>query len=140
MPSNRKRTFKIGFTAGQFSLIHAGYVMMFEECKKYCDYLIVGLQTDASIDRPHKSKPIMSLEERYRILRAIKWIDAIIIYETERERIFLESWLPYDIRFMGEDHKGRKHYGIKKPIIYTSRKHGYSSTELRKRIIESKKI
>src|SRR3990167_3218486 len=124
---------KIGLTSGTFDLLHAGHVIHLEECKKYCDYLIVGLQTDPSIDRPEKNKPIMSLEERYRLLRANRWVDAVVIYEREDELYKLDNWLPTDIRFMGADHKGRIHHKIKSKIIYTSRNHNYSSSELRER-------
>jgi cytidyltransferase-like protein len=74
-----------GFSCGQFDLTHYGHYLMFEECKKQCDYLIVGLQTNANIDRKEKHKPIQSLEERRGQLRACRWIDKIIIYETEKD-------------------------------------------------------
>lgn len=128
---------KIGITFGAFDMVHAGHVLHFQECKKYCDYLIVALQTDPSIDRPSKSKPIMSIEERQIILRANKYVDAVLIYENEQEVYKLDQWLG-DVRFMGEDHFNKclkkKHHPIRAQVIYTSRKHNYSSTELRNRI------
>ena len=75
---------KIGFLAGSFDLIHPGYILMFEDAKKYCDHLIVALQTDPTIDRPAKNKPVQTIEERKIILSSIKYIDEILIYETEK--------------------------------------------------------
>ena len=125
---------KIGFTCGTFDLVHAGHVIHFEECKKYCDYLIVGIQTDPSIDRPEKNKPVMSLEERYRILRANKWVDAIIVYEREKELIDLEKWLPVDFRFRGIEHKGEKHYFTRGKFIDIVGDNSIHSSSLRRKI------
>src|SRR3990167_10940353 len=122
---------KIGFTAGAFDFVHAGHCLHFEECKKHCDYLIVALQTDPSIDRPEKNKPIMSLEERYIMLQSNKYVDAILIYKTEKELHKLDQWLP-DVRFMGQDHfikcLKKKHHPINAKVVYTSRNHNYSSS------------
>jgi glycerol-3-phosphate cytidylyltransferase len=85
---------KIGFTCGAFDLFHAGHMLMFKECKEYCDYLIVGLHTDPTIDRPEKNKPIQSIEERMIQLEAIKYIDKIITYDTEQELYEILSNLP----------------------------------------------
>lgn len=124
----------IGFTAGTWDLCHAGHVIHFGECKKYCDYLIVGLQVDPSLDRPQKNKPVQSLEERYIILRAIKWIDAIIVYKREVELIELEKWLPVDFRFRGIEHKNEPHYFTKGQFIDIVGDNRYHTSELRKRI------
>lgn len=129
-----KCTGLIGFTCGAFDFVHAGHVMMFEECKKYCDYLIVGLQTDPSIDRKEKNKPIMSLEERYRMLRGNKWIDAILVYERQEELYQLAKWLPIDVRFVGEDYKDKKITSTFSAKIIYNKRYGYSSRELRKRV------
>ena len=119
---------KIGITFGAFDFVQAGHCLHFQECKKYCDYLIVALQTNPQIDRPDKNKPVMSLEERQIMLRANKYVDAVLVYENELEVYKLDQWLG-DVRFMGEDHnKGKKHHKIKAKIIYTSRKHNWSST------------
>lgn len=115
---------KIGYFPGVWDFLHAGHVMALEEAKEHCDYLIVGLGGNP------KGTAIMSIYERYRMLRANKFVDAIVIYETEEESKKLDEWLPYDVRFMGEDHKG-EHKHIKRPIIYISRKHNYSSTNIR---------
>ena len=127
----------IGVTYGSWDFLHKGHILHFKECKKHCDYLIVGLQTDPSIDRPHKNKPIMSIDERQEMLRACRYVDAVIIYENEEEVYRLDQWLG-DVRFMGKDHwekcLNKKHHPIKARVVYTSRNHGYSSSEIRKRI------
>lgn len=125
---------RIGFTAGSWDLLHAGHVAHFEEAKTYCDYLIVGLQTDPSLDRPNKNKPIQSLEERYRVLRSNKNIDAIIVYEREEELKKIDLWLPVDFRFTGIEYKGKYHYPTKAKFIYLVGDDRYHSSELRKRI------
>ena len=137
---------KIGFTCGAFDLTHAGHYLMFKECKDQCDYLIVGLQTDPSIDRPDKNKPVQTVEERRIQLEACKYIDEVMEYNTEKDLYHLLLNLhdknKINIRFMGADWKGKPNYSrdllpqIK--VIYNSRNHNYSSSNLRKRIIESK--
>lgn len=133
---------KIGFTASSFDLIHPGHIFMLEECKNFCDYLIVGLMSDPTKDRKDKNKPIQTLFERYASLSAIKYIDKIIPYESESdlEQIFLS--LPINIRFIGEDYLN-KDFTAKKicedlniEIFYNSRKHKFSSSEIRKRVID----
>src|ERR1700691_4529905 len=92
---------KVGFTAGAFDLCHAGHMLMFEEAKGVCDHLIVGLHSDPSLDRPDsKNKPIMSVEERKIILNAIRWIDEIVVYDTEADllNILTENKLGIDVR------------------------------------------
>lgn len=127
----------VGYFPGAWDLVHCGHVLALEEAKGHCDYLIVGLGAQPEIGNPSKNRPVMSLEERYRILRANKFVDAIIVYETEYESVALDSWLPYDVRFIGADHKGKEHPHIQHgKIIYLSRDHNYSSSELRKRVYE----
>jgi len=132
-------TKKIGITFGAFDLCHAGHMLMFEEAKRQCDYLIVGLHVDPSIERPEKHKPIMSVKERYCILRGIKYIDKIIPYETEDELIEILTKIEPDIRIIGADWKGKKYtgYKLKIPMYFNSRGHSFSSSELRQRIIDS---
>ena len=131
---------KIGITCSSFDLFHAGHVKMLEEAKQQCDYLIVALQTDPTIDRPEKNKPIQSIVERYVQVNACKWVDEIVPYTTERdiEEIFLAFNLDY--RFIGVEYAD-KHFTAKDicqerdiEIIYNSRDHDWSSSELRKRI------
>ena len=124
---------KIGFVAGTWDFVHAGHCRLFEECKNYCDYLIVGLQTDPSIDRKDKNSPIMSLEERYLMLRANKWVDAVIVYQTEQELINLEGWLPVHFRFSGIDHLGEKHYPTKGKFINLKGDQRFHSSLIRKK-------
>ena len=113
---------------------------MFEECRKVCDYLIVGIQTDPTIDRPGKSKPIQSIVERQMQVRACKYVDNTIVYETEEDLEDLLATLDINIRFVGMDHRGGFMTGeeiCKKrniEIVYTSRDHDFSSTDLRERI------
>ena len=126
----------IGFTCGSFDLIHPGHIFMFKECKKVCNYLIVGLQTDPTIDRPEKNKPVQTVEERKIILESIKYIDKILIYKTEGELYELLKKLNPDIRIIGSDWKGKKYTGWDLPIkiYFNSRNHNWSSSELKERI------
>jgi len=141
--SSNNRKLKIGFFPGVWDCIHPGHILAFKEAKGYCDYLIVGVNEDPSIDNLNKNKPIMSLEEREIVLEGIKYIDFLYFYKTEKElyefdRRWGEKELFEVIRFMGEDHKGKKHHPIKAKIVYISRKHDYSSTDFRKRIQNAK--
>ena len=130
---------KIGFTCGSFDLLHAGHIIMFEDCKKQCDKLIVGLQTDPSIDRPlTKNKPIQTLEERRIQLEAVRYIDQIFIYETENDLHQTLYELDPDVRILGSDWKGKPFtgYSLHIPVYFHKRTHDYSTTNLRKRIAE----
>ena len=131
---------KIGITCSTFDLLHAGHILMLEESKRNCKYLIVCLQTDPTIDRKEKNKPVQSMFERYTQLKAVKYVDEIIVYDTEKdlEDIFLTT--NANIRFIGEDYKN-KNFTAKNicldrgiEIFYNTRKHSFSSTELKKRI------
>lgn len=133
---------KVGITAGAFDLCHAGHMLMFEEAKTVCDYLIVALHSDPTIDRPGtKNKPIMSIEERMIILKGVKYIDEIVTYDTEADLLGLlsENKLGIDIRILGAEYKGKQFTGheLSLPIYFNSRDHGYSTTELRKRVYEA---
>ena len=128
---------KIGFTCGSFDLLHAGHIMMLKDAKKQCDKLIVGLQTDPTIDRPKtKNKPTQTLKERKIQLEAVKYIDEIIIYETENELRKLIFDLDPDIRIIGTDWKSKPFtgYSLHIPIYWHERRHDYSTTNLRIRI------
>lgn len=132
----------VGVTFGAFDLVHAGHVLMFKDAKTACDYLIVGLHEDPSIERPHKNKPVMSLEERRIILEGCKYIDEIVVYQTEDDLLNILKWRNPDIRIIGSDYIGKdftgKDAGI--PIHYSNRDHGHSSTELRNRIVKLTKV
>lgn len=129
---------KRGFTCGAFDLLHAGHVLMLEEAKSVCDYLIVGLQTDPSIDRGFKNKPIQSLEERKIQLEAVKYVDEVVIYETEQELYNLLLELKPDVRILGADHEDTKFTGhnLDISLYFNSRSHNWSSSDLRKRVAE----
>ncbi len=133
---------KKGFTCGSFDLVHAGHVMMFKECKDSCDHLTVFLEVDPSLDRPLKNKPVMSIEERKAILEGIRYIDEIVVYNTERELYELLKNLPRDtVRIIGEDWRGKNFTGwdLSFPVIFNSRRHHYSTSELRERIYHAEK-
>ena len=126
----------IGFTCGAFDLLHAGHIVMLEEAKSNCNHLIVGLQTDPTIDREEKNKPIQSVYERYVQLNAVRYVDEIIPYDTEQSLIDLLQSQKIDIRFIGEDYRDKGFTGDDLPlqVFYTSRQHSFSSSSLRKRI------
>ena len=127
---------KTGFTCGAFDLLHAGHILMLEEAKSVCDYLIVGLQTDPSIDRGFKNRPIQSLEERRIQLEAVRYVDEVVVYETEQELYNLLLELNPDVRILGADHEDTKFTGHNLDInlYFNSRSHSWSSSDLRKRV------
>jgi glycerol-3-phosphate cytidylyltransferase len=127
---------KTGFTCGAFDLLHAGHAQMLEECKCVCDYLIVGVQSDPTIDRPEKNKPVQSLAERVSMMRAIRWVDEVVTYNTEEELREILRSRPVDVRIMGADWRGRNYTGQELPIEihFNSREHSYSTSELRLRV------
>jgi glycerol-3-phosphate cytidylyltransferase len=136
---------KIGFTCSTFDLLHAGHITMLEEAKHHCDYLIVGLQNDPTEDRPEKNKPVQSIVERQIQLAAVKYVDEIVIYNTEQDLIDLLLTLPIDVRVLGDEYKSKdftgkdiaKQRGCK--IIYNGRDHSFSSTSLRKRVRDAER-
>ena len=137
---------KVGITFSTFDLFHAGHVKMLEEAKSKCEYLIVGLQLDPSIDRPEKNKPTQSIIERYVQLRACKYIDEVIPYVTESDLIDILSSFKIDIRIIGEEYTGKtftgKEYCKKKgiEIYFNKREHRFSSSALRKQISKSENL
>lgn len=137
----------VGFTCGTFDLLHAGHMLVFKEAKEQaCNYLIVGLQNDPSVDRPKtKNKPVMSMEERRILLEGIKYIDEIFEYETEAQLLaYLEKNIRahggrIDVRIIGEDYVGKRFTGDELPVIvyYNARNHDYSTTNLRRRTYQA---
>jgi glycerol-3-phosphate cytidylyltransferase len=129
---------KRGFTCGCFDLLHAGHVVMLKEARESCDHLIVGLQTDPSIDRQEKNTPIQSVYERYIQLSSIEYVDTVIPYDTEQSLIDLLESQNIDVRFVGEDYKDKSFTGDNLPIKvqYTNRKHSFSTTNLRKKVYD----
>ena len=138
MRVERKRYLMVkGFTCSSFDLLHAGHILMLEDAKSQCDKLIVGLQTDPTIDRPEKNKPIQSFEERYIQLQAVKYIDEIFIYDTEEDLYKKILYFNPDVRILGSDYIDKPFTGddLNIPIYFHERKHNYSSTNLRGSIV-----
>tara|TARA_R110000744_G_scaffold22190_1_gene57118 strand:- start:12 stop:434 length:423 start_codon:yes stop_codon:yes gene_type:complete len=136
---------KVGITFSTFDLFHIGHIKMLEEAKKQCDYLIIGLQIDPSIDRKNKNKPTQSIVERYTQLKCCKYIDEIIPYVYEKDIIDIIQTYNIDVRIIGEEYKYKmytgknecKELGIK--LYYNKRQHRFSSTNLRKHIYFTEK-
>ena len=126
----------VGFTCSCFDLLHAGHILMLADAKRHCDKLIVGLQTDPTIDRPEKNKPIQSLEERRIQLEAVKYVDEIFTYDTEEELYKKLLDINPDVRILGSDYKGKSFTGddLDIEIYYHKRNHNYSTTNLREKI------
>ena len=123
----------IGFTAGNFDLLHPGYIYTFEEAKRHCDIFLVFLQRDPSATRYTKYKPVIPLYERYRTLMAIKYIDDVYMYQTEEDLYeLIKFWKP-QVRILGEDYIGKPFTGDDLPIkvIYTTRSHEWSTTKIK---------
>ena len=131
----------VGITASTFDLLHSGHVSMLEECSQNCNHLIVCLQTDPTIDRPEKNQPIQTLVERFIQLKAIKYVDEIIPYQTEQDLLDILTIKNPDVRFLGEEYENKEFTGKWLPIdlYYNKRQHRFSSSELRKRVEDAKK-
>ena len=131
---------KIGFTCSTFDLLHAGHIQMLREAKEQCDYLIMGLQFDPSMDRPEKNKPIQTVVESYTQLNAVKYVDEIIPYQTESDLEDILSMYDINVRVLGEEYKEKdftgkdicKKRGIQ--LYFNKREHRFSSSDLRKRV------
>ena len=129
---------KIGFTCSTFDLFHAGHLLMLEEAKKQCDYLIVGLQTDPTIDRPkEKNKPVQSVFERFIQLEACKYVDKVIPYATEKELVDILLSYHIDVRILGEEYQEKDFTGMElgMEFYFNNRRHSFSTTELRQRVV-----
>ena len=132
---------RIGFTCSTFDLLHAGHIGMLREAKANCDILIVGLQSDPTIDRPDtKNKPIQTMVERYAQLNALKFVDEIVPYQTEQDLIDILELFQLDVRFLGDEYKEKEFTGkdvCRKRGIelhFNKRDHRFSTTDLRKRV------
>jgi glycerol-3-phosphate cytidylyltransferase len=127
---------KVGFTCGAFDLLHAGHVVMLEESASRCDWLIVGLHIDPSVDRQNKNSPVQSVYERFIQLDGLKYVDEIIPYSTETCLMDILLTKKIDVRFVGEDYRDKRFTGdeLNIPVAYTNRKHSFSSTSLRDRV------
>ena len=132
---------KVGITFSTFDLLHAGHIAMLREAKSQCDYLIVGLQSDPTIDRPDtKNKPIQTMFERYLQIKAVEYVDEVIPYQTEKDVIDVLQTLPIDVRILGKEYKEKdftgkdvcNQRGIE--LYFNTRDHRFSTTDLRKRV------
>ena len=135
---------KVGITFSAFDLLHAGHIGMLREARANCDYLIVGLQTDPTIDRPtEKNKPVQTLVERYAQLNALKFIDEIVPYQTEEDLIDILELFQIDVRFLGEEYREKEFTGkdvCRKRGIelhFNKRDHRFSTSGLRKRVAQA---
>ena len=139
---------RIGFTASTFDLFHAGHIMMLKEAKTQCDYLIVGLQTDPTIDRDWKNKPVQGVFERFIQLQACKYVDEVVPYATEKELLDILLSYPIDVRIVGEEYQHQEFTGKHEchahdiEIYYNRREHSFSTSELRQRVVaaETEKV
>lgn len=134
----RIRIGRIGVLAGNFDVIHPGYIYMFDECKQNCDHLVVFLHSDPTIERPEKLKPILSVGERRKILFALD-IPTVISYDTEKELYYMLKDGDYNVRFLGDDYIDKPFTGddLDIPIHYLNRDHGWSTTKYKQLIADS---
>ena len=137
---------KVGITFSTFDLLHAGHVAMLREAKSKCDYLIVGLQSDPTIDRPDtKNSPIQTMFERYLQLKAVEYVDEVVPYQTERDLEDILETLPINIRILGEEYRDKDFTGKdicqnrNIELYFNKRDHRFSTTDLRSRIMETSK-
>ena len=133
------QTKKVGFVAGAFDIIHPGYIHMFREAKIVCDHLVVALQQDPTLERPTKTKPILTAPERKEILLSLEYVDQVWVYKTEKDLYNLLADSSIDVRFLGDDYRDIDYTGkdLDHPIHYISREHGWSATKFKQRIKES---
>jgi glycerol-3-phosphate cytidylyltransferase len=131
-----------GIIAGSFDLIHPGYVRMFKESKEYCDYLIVALQDDPTFERPNKCKPVQTLSDRKEILTSLKYVDEVLTYSSEESLHDLLRKTDYDVRILGEEYKNCNFTGkdLGKSVLWIQRRHDYSTTALKEKIYEERKL
>lgn len=135
---------RVGFTCSTFDLLHAGHVQMLREAKEQCDYLLVGLQMDPSIDRAEKNAPVQSIVERYTQLKGVRYVDEIIPYQTEADLEDILGMYHIDVRVLGEEYRDKTFTGraicLKRGIelYYNKREHRFSTSDLRKRVCEDR--
>ena len=131
--------YSIGVIAGNFDVLHPGYLKMFQEIEKKCERLFILLQEDPTIERPEKKKPILSVDERREMLKQFTWYHTILTYNTESELLFLLKSINPDVRFLGDDYIGKTYTGFELniPIIYLDRSHGWSTTKFKQAIADS---
>lgn len=135
------KKYNIGIIAGNFDVIHPGYIYMFNECAKNCENLVVLLHSDPSIERPEKLKPILSVNERMDILLSLRQIREVLVYETEEDLLDLIEWVKPDVRFLGDDYIDKPYTGDKLniPVHFLDRSHGWSTTKYKTLIAQTVK-
>lgn len=138
---------RVGITFSTFDLLHAGHIAMLSEAKKHCDYLIAALQTDPTIDRPTtKNKPVQSIVERQIQLQAVRYVDEIVVYQTEKDLEDILLTLPINVRILGVEYQDKEFTGkeicIQRGIdlVFNGRDHSFSSSNLRKRVAETENL
>ena len=131
--------YDIGVIAGNFDVLHPGYLKMFQEIEKNCERLFILLHDDPTIERPEKKKPILSVDERREMLKQFTWYHTILTYNTESELLFLLKSINPDVRFLGDDYIGKTYTGFELniPVIYLDRSHGWSTTKFKQAIADS---
>jgi glycerol-3-phosphate cytidylyltransferase len=132
----RETPAKVGFTCGAFDLMHAGHMLMLEDARSICDKLIVAVQSDPSIDRQFKNRPVQSFDERIIMVDGCKYVDEIILYHTEEDLLKILKDIKPDVRILGSDYRNKTFTGQDLPIriYYHNRQHGWSSSALRERV------
>ncbi len=139
----KQQGLKIGIVFSQFDILHAGHIAMLSEAKNHCDYLIAGLQNNAQWDRPEKNAPIQSIVERQISLSAVRFVDEIVVYNTEKDLEDILLTLPVDVRILGVEYMEKDFTGRaicekrRIELIFNSRDHSFSSSSLRKRVVEA---
>ena len=133
------KKYKKGIICGCFDVIHPGYIKMFKDAKSVCESLIIAIQDDPTLDRPDKDSPVQDYEGRKEIILAIKYVDEIIEYSTEKQLYEILKSDVYDVRILGTDYKGKKYtgYDIQKNVYWHTRDHSYSSSKLKRQIANS---
>jgi glycerol-3-phosphate cytidylyltransferase len=138
---------KIGITFSTFDMLHAGHIAMLSEAKNHCDYLICGLQTDPTIDRPEtKNRPIQSIVERQIQLAACRYVDEVVVYQTEQDLVDLLLILPLDVRILGVEYQDKDFSGQQEcydrgiELVFNGRDHSFSSSSLRKRVAHAETV
>ena len=140
---------RVGITFSTFDMLHAGHIAMLSEAKNHCDYLICGLQTDPTIDRPEtKNKPVQSIVERQIQLAACRYVDEVVVYQTEQDLVDLLLILPLDVRILGVEYADKNFSGRDEcydraiELVFNGRDHSFSSSSLRKRVVaaETEKV
>lgn len=133
---------RIGITFSTFDMLHAGHIAMLSEAKNHCDYLIAGLQTDPTIDRPtKKNPPVQSIVERQIQLAACRYVDEVVVYQTEEDLVDLLLILPVDVRILGVEYQGLDFTGLDEcvsrgiELVFNGRDHSFSSSSLRRRVV-----